>query len=162
MTSPDLSLPRRGLLVAGLSTTAAFAGCDVLPGTDETGPGDAVSTTEPAVDDDSTLTKQTARKLAEAAALAGAVASRFPALAEVAVPFRNLHRSHGKLLGGLPDVDRTPVKPQQAQALAGLLTREEHLQRHLVTAAMQAESGALAQTFAVMAAAVAQHRLAAR
>jgi hypothetical protein len=49
---------------------------------------------------------------------------------------------------------------QAGAARSRLLAREERLQQRLVRAAVEAESGALAQVFASMAAAVAQQRVA--
>jgi hypothetical protein len=146
-------------VLAATAGTAALvaAGCDQL----STGPTDttssgAVPTTEPAVDADGELTDQVTLALAEAAAVAGATAAGFAALAPAGEEFLRLHEAHGRLLGGLPDVGEPDVPGRRKRARRALLTTESRLQQELVDASMNAGSGALAQTFAAMAAAVAQ------
>lgn len=141
---------RRPVLVA---TAALLAGCDAVTGSSPA-PTPQGGATAPATGDDA-LTEEVRTSLARAHALAERV-GRFPGLAGFAAPYAALHRAHGTMLGGLPDVDRPRVRRQRARQT--LLDREQLLQQELVEAARAAGSGALAQAFAAMAAAVAQRR----
>ena len=69
-----------------------------------------------------------------------------------------MHRSHLGELSRPDDVEDGKVKGSVATARERLLRAEEKLQQQLVRAAVEAESGALAQVFASMAAAIAQER----
>lgn len=164
MASSDLRLPRRVVLVGTTGVAALLTGCDQLPGGPSEGGTDdttgAVPTTEPAVDADDALTDDVTLALAEAAALAGATADGFAALAPESEEFRSLHEAHGRVLGGLPAVDPPDVAGRRKRARRDLLSNESRLQQRLVDASVDAGSGSLAQTFAAMAAAVAQLRTA--
>jgi hypothetical protein len=162
--SPVPSLGRRRVLaggalgVAGITLTG-LAGCEAGGPADPDATGDPVEATDPAVDADGDLSASVATDLAEAAAYAGATAAAFSGLAPLADGFRRLHEAHARMLGGSPQVPSpsAPTGPR-SRARAELLTAEEGLQQRLSHAAVQAGSGALAQTFASMAAAVAQRR----
>lgn len=143
-----------------VATAALVAGCDALPDpTTEpaTSPatGPAASPTGPATTDDD-LAARVLDDLAAATALAETIARRHPDLRGVAQPFATLHRSHGAMLGDLPPA--TVPRVRRKQARDDLRKQERRLQDRLVQAAGSAESGALAQAFAAMAAAVAQQR----
>lgn len=147
---PPGSFPvgRRPVIAA---TAVLVAGCDALPGaTSDPTP----SAPSPAISGDDALTARVREDLAESAALAAAIARRVPGLDGLAGPFVALHRAHGALLGDLPDVAAPRIRRKQARR--DLLRRERRLQDQLVQAAVAAESGALAQSLAAMAAAVAQ------
>lgn len=121
------------------------------------GAAGAARPSEPAVDADSDLVERMGGEIGAVLLTARATARRHKSLRTVAQPFVVLHLAH------LEDLDATagdggtaPATP--AAARAALLRAEEKLQRSLVRAALKAESGALAQVFASMAAAIAQRR----
>ncbi len=137
----------------GTGTAIALAGCG-LRDDPETDPG-AVETTAPAVDADSDLVTAVAAVIATAWATAAEAAKAVPAVRPAARSFAALHRAHLDRLG--VDPDRTEaVALDPARAGTQLRGREEQLRDRLVRAAVQAESGALAQVFASMAAAIDQ------
>lgn len=136
--------------------TATAAGCGLVR-SDETATG-TVDPSEPAVDADSDLVATVGQQLATALALAVATGSSVPQLRSLTRRLASLHRSHLDQLGQPDDVDAGRVTGIAATARARLLRAEETLQRQLVRAALDAESGALAQVLASMAAAVAQQR----
>lgn len=150
-------------MTGGLAGTAlALVGCDAVDGLLESddGPGvsGAVSPTAPAVDADSDLVARVLDAVTAAAALATAVGTTVPALAGVATRLARLHEAHANELGGADPADAPAVPAGRAAALRRLAEAEARLQDRLVTAAGEAESGALAQVLASMAAAVAQQR----
>lgn len=154
---PPRTVPasRRAVIAGGAGVVAVAAtGC----GTADRA-GRAASAGDPAVEADSDLVERMRTDLAEAMALVAATARAFPALRGLTRPLVALHRAHGEELGGLPDVEpAAPPSGPAPRARAALLAAEDRLQRRLVQAAVAAESGALAQTFAAMAAGVAQRR----
>jgi hypothetical protein len=156
---PGPRASRRTVLTGGTVAGAAFlavAGCGVTQ--DGTSGAVADDPTAPAVDADSDLVQTVGGQLAATLALARATASSVPQLRPLARRLAALHRAH---LGELsqPDDGKDGKVPGSAEtARARLLRSEEKLQQHLVRAALAAESGALAQVFASMAAAVAQER----
>jgi hypothetical protein len=160
--SPAPRASRRAVLTGSAAAGAALltgvaAGCGVLQGDETTDPS-AVDPSVAAVDADSDLVETVGAQITTALALAGATGSAFDQLRPLTRRLVSLHRSHlGEL--GQPDAgaDGT-VKGSPATARARLLRSEEQLQQHLVRAALEAESGALAQVFASMAAAIAQER----
>lgn len=178
---PPRSLPRspvvsRRVLLGG-SVGAALvgaAGCDTLdptsadptftPTTTPRGGAATATPTEPAddpaADDDTALVAEVASAIALAHRTAKANARLHPQLAGALRPFERLHRTHGDELGGLPATDgRVAARGEsRQQVLARIDRREAELQRVLVGAATAAGSGALARTFASMAAGVAQLR----
>ncbi len=160
MPTGDRRLSRRVLLAGSAGAATLAAGCDRLVGEVDDGPGsaDAVPTTEPAVDADEQLTDTVTTVLAEAAAAAAATGDEHPALAAMATEYHRLHEAHGRVLGGLPPAARPTVPTRRQRARRDLLAVEARLQQDLVDASMDAGSGGLAQTFAAMAAAVAQLR----
>lgn len=119
----------------------------------------AADTTAPAVDTDSDLVADVVRGIEGALRTATATGAAFPALRASARAFVAVHRAHLVELGE-HGKDRPGGKAtgSAADAKAHLLAVEEKLQGRLVAAALAAESGALAQVFAAMAAAVAQQR----
>jgi len=163
VSSPAPRASRRSLLTgtaaagAALLVGATTAGCGLQPGDETTGAA-AIDPTVPAVDADSDLVETVGAQIAAALALASATGAAFGKLRPLTRRLASLHRSHlGEL--GMPDDDPDGTAPgSAATARARLLRSEEKLQQRLVRAALDAESGALAQVFASMAAAVAQQR----
>lgn len=139
-----------------VATAALLAGCDAVTGSS---PAPTQDQTSAGPGGDAALTEDVRASLAQAHALAERVGS-FPGLGGFAAPYAALHRSHATMLGGLPDTDSPRVRRRRARQV--LLDRERSLQQQLVAAARAADSGALAQAFAAMAAAVAQRRASAR
>lgn len=150
---------RRAVVAGGAGLVATLAtGCGpTVPGD---APGGVADPTEPAVDADSGLVEEVTSALAGALGTASATGRAHPPLRPLSRDLVALHRRHGDELGGLPPAEPAGRPPrQEAAARAALLAAEERLERRLVQAALAAESGALAQTFASMAAAVAQRRV---
>lgn len=150
-------------MAGGLAGTAlALVGCDtvddLLDSDEDPGVSGTVSPTAPAVDADSDLVATVLDALTAAAALATAVGTTVPALAGVATRVARLHDAHVTELGGSGPAEAPVVPAGRAAALRRLAEAEARLQDRLVTAAGEAESGALAQVLASMAAAVAQQR----
>jgi len=150
-------------MAGGLAGTAvALVGCDavddLLGGDDDPGVSGAVTPTAPAVDADSDLVATVLEAVTATGALATAVGTTVPALAGVATRLARLHEVHATELGGAEAADAPAVPASRAAALRRLVQAETRLQDRLVTAAGEAESGALAQVLASMAAAVAQQR----
>jgi hypothetical protein len=134
---------------------------DLLDGDDEPGVSGAVTPTAPAVDADSALVTEVAQAIAATGALATATATTLAPLARLGTHLARIHAAHLAELGGDGPDDQTavPVVPTgRRAALTALLLAEERLQDRLTVAAGAAQSGALAQVFASMAAAVAQQR----
>ncbi len=114
---------------------------------------------EPAAVDDTALVGAVLAALAVAHRSARADARAHQEVAATLRPFERLHLVHARELGDLPrSTNGVGPSASPAQALARLGRREERLQRTLVEAATSAGSGALAQTLASMAGAVAQLR----
>lgn len=169
MPAAPFPLSRRALVTGGLAGAAlALAGCDaigdVLDGDDGPGVSGAVTPTAPPADADSDLVASVLTALEAAGALATAVGTTVPGLAALATPFARLHDAHLAELGGSGSASGSasgaaPVVPGgKGAALRRLAQSEARLQDRLVQAAGRAESGALAQVLAAMAAAVAQQR----
>ncbi len=149
---------RRWVLVGGaLGGVAALAGCGWLDD-DADPPAGTVEPTAPPVDADSELVDEIGREIAEAGAVAARVADRFAPLQPVARAFADLHDAHLGELQWDGTVERSPRLGGRAEAERLLLEAEERVQGRLVRASLAAESGALAQVLASMAAAVAQQR----
>lgn len=147
-----------GLAGSALALTGCDAVGDLLDGDDDPGVSGAVTPTAPAVDADSDLVAAVLEAVAAAAATATAVGTTVPALAGVATRLARLHEAHATELGGADQADAPAVPKGRAAALRLLARTEAGLQERLVKAAGEAGSGALAQVFASMAAAVAQQR----
>lgn len=154
---------RRGLLTGGLGVLAVVVGgCeaaeDLLGAGDDPRDGGSVTPTAPPADADGVLVSEVAAALAAAGALALATSTTTPTLARTGARLARLHEGHARDLGwsGTAPPPRVPSAP--AAAARRLWQAEQRLQQRLVSAAMAAESGALAQTLASMAAAVAQQR----
>ena len=161
---PDSPTPltRRGLLAGGLGGLAlAASGCDaidgVLGGEEAEQPG-AVTPTAPAADADGVLVEEVAAAIAAAAALAAATAAAVPSLAPLVRPLERVHAAHAAELGWSGTADAPDVRPAKGPALRRVLRTEAALQDRLVAAVQDAQSGAVAQVLASMAAAVAQQR----
>lgn len=153
---------RRAVLVGGGLTggtviAATMAGCGSARRAEDAAVG-AVDATAPAVGADSDLVDTVGRQLTTALALALATGASLPRLRPLARRLTALHRAHLEELGQPDDADGGKVQGSVETARARLLRSEEALQGRLVRAALDAESGALAQVFAAMAAAVAQER----
>lgn len=137
---PGPVLRRRSALALAALAAAAATGCD-------DGDGAPAATSTPTVDPDTALVDEVLVELARAERIA--TAGGRPEWAA-------LHRAHIAALDGPAPTG----SPARAVGAAVVRRREQHLQTHLVDAAMAAESGALARLLASMSAAVAQ-RLAA-
>lgn len=145
---------RRGLLLGGVGAAVALAaGC----GAQDSGAGASADPTAPAVGADSDLVERVVAEIGTALGAATATARRHRALRGLARPFVGLHRTHLDRLEAGSDAQGTAPGDEGA-ARAALLRAEERLQVRLVDAAVEAQSGALAQVFAAMAAGVAQQR----
>lgn len=144
------------------ASALALVGCDavddLLGDEDDPGVSGAVTPTAPAVDADSDLVATVLEAVTATGALATAVGTTVPALASAATRLARLHEAHAVELGGADQADAPAVPAGRAAALRRLEQAETRLQERLVTAAGEAESGALAQVLASMAAAVAQQR----
>lgn len=152
-----LRASRRAVLGGAAGGVALLAtGC----GTQDGSPAEAGAeeTTAPAVDADSELVTDVVGHISAALALATATAKAVPALRPLGKQLAALHRSHLDELGQSGEGDAGRVKGTADAARVRLLHSEEQLQQRLVRAAIAAESGALAQVFAAMAAAIAQQR----
>ncbi|PWN03486.1 hypothetical protein DJ010_05035 [Nocardioides silvaticus] len=155
---------RRAVLVSGgLAGAAAIA--TTLSGCGSADPGAADSAgaadpTAPAVGADSDLADRVAEHLGETLTLALSTGASFPALRPLTRRLVALHRAHLDEIGRPgDDISGGRVDGGAETARARLLRAEDKLQGRLVRAALEAESGALAQVLASMAAAVAQQRL---
>lgn len=149
-------IDRRLLLASGLGVVGLAAGCDLLDAADPS-PSPTGSPTTPASDDE-VLRHEVTVAMAETAALGTATAERFGRLRSLVEGFVELHGTHGAMLGGLPEVTPPQVAGRRARARRVFLATEERLQQRLVEAAVAADSGALAQALAAMAAGVSQRR----
>lgn len=154
------------LLGGALAVGAVGAGCssDALdpssPDPTLTPTSGASSATEERPDDDAGLVAEVLGALALAHRTARANARAHPEVAPVLRPFERLHATHARELGDLPRTTGrvTARGGAPAQVRARVERTEARLQQTLVEAATTASSGALAQTFASMAAGVAQLR----
>lgn len=140
-------LPRRALVAGSVGAVVAAAlsacGSRESAGTPTAGAPAAASDTE--------LVEEVSVSIAGLMGYARGI-TRVPGLRTLAQPFVALHHVHLERLGW-------SGKAHGGDATASreaFLDAERRLQAHLVRAAGQAESGALAQVFASMAAAVAQ------
>jgi hypothetical protein len=108
-------------------------------------------------DSDQVLVDATAAAIGRRAAIVDATVAAHVALAAPLQPLTKLHAAHYTALGATAGTLEGPaVSPDAAAALTSLRSSETDLQKELAGAAGAATSGALAQTFASMAAAVAQ------
>jgi len=139
----------------GTALAAAATGCG-LRQTEGSAGAAVLATTAPAADADTELVETVAGQLATALTLAVATGTSFPALRALSRRLATLHRAHLGELSRPEDAEDGTVRGSPATAKARLLRAEQNLHLELVQAALDAESGALAQVFASMAAAVAQ------
>ncbi|WP_435771964.1 hypothetical protein [Nocardioides sp. SYSU DS0651] len=161
MLDRPTSLTRRGLLAGGLGAAVLTGGCDAVGdalGGEEAGPQGAGTPTAPAADADSRLVEEVGAAVAATGALASATADQVRGLAPIGRRLGRLHEAHAARLGWSGTPEEPPVPRRRAAALRRLLEAERRLEQQLVDAALAAESGALAQVLASMAAAVAQQR----
>ncbi len=129
-----------------------MAGCDDAPAPDL--PAPSVSSTA-APDADADLVDDLIGKIVATAPVVASARRQHRELRQPLRPFVELHRHH---LAALDFPEDTKFANTSASVgLAEVRRAEVTLQRHLTEAAVQAESGALAQLLASMAAAVAQH-----
>jgi hypothetical protein len=159
-----VSTTRRGALggAIGLVLVSACDVDDLRPPEDQTTPvpsptPGATGTPEP--DADTALAEDTAHSMVAALVLATGVRRAFPRLRGPLQPLVRMHRAHLAVLEApddrsvpAPDVGGTP-----AEAVAAVRTAEQALQEVLATAAVEAQSGALARLLASMSASVSQH-----
>ncbi|MBU2696725.1 hypothetical protein [Pimelobacter sp. 30-1] len=169
MPASPAPVSRRLLVAGGLGGAAlALSGCDLLddvlgreddPGVSGS-PSGAVTPTAPAEDADSTLVEDVVTAISATSALVAATTTAVPALAKTTATLTRLHAAHVAELGATITAPATPpaASGPRPAALRRLLRAEADLQTRLVGAAQQAQSGALAQLFAAMAAAIAQQR----
>ena len=154
LTAPTVG--RRGILrgaaVAAL-TMPVLAACDA---TDVTPRNGSVRQTGQSSAADQTLVSTVAGVVAGTRAAANALSKNDKAHRTWALGLASMHQQHLSRLG--TGWTATPV---QARTPAALAAAERTLQQKLVSAAQQAESGALAQTLASMAAAIGQRLVAA-
>ncbi len=151
---------RRALLTGGAvagATLLAVSGCGSTPSEGAARAADD-DPTAPAVDADSDLVETVGGQVTKALALAVATGASVPQLRPLTRRLSELHRAHLGELSRPDDVEDGKVQGTTATARERLLRAEEKLQQQLVRAAVDAESGALAQVFASMAAAIAQER----
>ncbi|KAA1420789.1 hypothetical protein F0U44_00075 [Nocardioides humilatus] len=151
------ALASRRLVIGGAAAGAALlvSGCGVR---DSRGSATSGDPTAPAADADSDLVVEIVDQITGALSLAKATGTAFKSLRPLSRDLVALHDAHLDELGESADPSKEVVKGTVETARARLLRAEENLQGRLVTAALAAESGALAQTFASMAAAIAQQR----
>lgn len=159
MSVPPLVASRRTTVAAGLAGLVALSGCDLDPGPDEP---TSEQTTAPPVDADSELVEQVRTRILAALGAVATVRSEGRKLRQTLRPLADLHGAHLAALDseGL-DEDLLHLG-EPGPGLARVRAAETTLQRQLTTAAIRAESGALAKLLASMAAAVAQHLAALR
>lgn len=173
---------RRAVLAVAAGTLVTLSGCDALDavtgGPDDVSPSGDVTPTAPAADADDAVVGRAGAAL-ESAEQAALAAAGVPALAAVGSRLARLHRAHLRELGAAAGTassappttpssatappsgnggSPTPPAVDRRQALRALALAERRLQDDLVTAALQARSGVLAQLLASMAASVAQQR----
>ncbi|WP_183095975.1 hypothetical protein [Nocardioides stalactiti] len=154
MSSPAPRASRRAVLAGGAAAaTVLLAGCG-----DETGSGN-VATDSPVRATDSDLVDRVGRQVAQALALATATGTAFPVLRPLTRRLSTLHEQHLDELSKPADGRHGKVRGDAATARVALLQAEDQLQARMVEAALAAESGALAQVFAAMAAALAQQQV---
>ena len=137
-------------------TTTPTGGTTTSAGTSPAGP----DSPPPGPDDDGALVADVLAAIAVAHRTARGTRRAHRGLATVLRPAEALHLAHAEELGGLPTATGRATRAGEStnQALARVARGEARLQRVLVAAAGSAGSGALAQTLASMAAAVAQLR----
>jgi hypothetical protein len=150
-------------VLAGALGVAVLSACDVddlRPPEDEAEPTPSPTgsaTVEP--DPDTRLAEDTAYEIAVASVLVERVRREFPRLRGQVQPFVRMHRAHLEVLPAPEDrsipVPSTPAT--RGEALLRVRTAEESLQRALVAASGEAQSGALARLLASMSASVTQH-----
>ncbi len=141
---PVVTTRRTALAVATGLTGLAVGGCTSDSPDD---PTDPVSNSVPPVDADQVLVDSVVERLTTALAAASGL-GRLKSL-------ERLHLAHLSALG----VTETEfaATPNDLRTRGEVLAGEARLQKFLVTASVQAESGSLAKLLATMSAAVAQH-----
>lgn len=164
MPARRVSTTRRGALggALGLALVTACDVDDLRPPEDETTPvpsptPGATETPEP--DADTALAEGAAADIASALVMVDGVRRAFPRLRGRLEPLARMHRAHLAVLDSsgdtsiaTPDLGGTP-----AEALERVSSAERALQQTLASAAVEAQSGALARLLASMSASVSQH-----
>ncbi|GAA3824484.1 hypothetical protein [Nocardioides panacisoli] len=135
-------LSRRTVVVGGLG--------GLLVGGAVSACGSQSSGTTPAAGSDTDLVDEVGQAIADT--LGRIRAARGAGLRPVVRPFARLHDAHLKKLGWSGSARRSGAPATRDDVLAD----ERRLQAHLARAAGEADSGALAQVLASMAAAIAQ------
>lgn len=154
MSAPPALLRRRAVVALGVGLVGVTAAaCEESGGAGPDGP------TQPSADTDSALVARVASSLLGTAALARATAAAAPSLAGIGEELGRLHERHARELGDTGEPPRRSATGSRAVLVRRLARAEQRLQERLTQAALDAESGALAQLFAAMAAAVAQQRV---
>ena len=156
MPSPAPRASRRAVLGGG--ALAATASAALLTGCGTRDSNGAVRSGAPAVDDDSDLVAEVVGDITAVLTLASATGTAFAGLRPLTRPLVALHRAHLDELGESTDGGKRHVGGTADTARERLARAETKLQGRLVEAALAAESGALAQVFAAMAAAIAQRQ----
>ena len=164
MPAQRVSTTRRGALggALGLVLVSACEVDDLRPPEDEATPVPSPtpgSSGTPEPDADTALAEDAAYDMASAQAMVDGVRRSFPRLRGRLQPLARMHRAHLAVLE--PPQDRSVPAPDlggtPAEALERVRTVEQALQRTLVSAAVEAQSGALARLLASMSASVSQH-----
>jgi hypothetical protein len=158
-----VSTTRRGALsgAVGLVLLTACDVDDLRPPDDDATPvpsptPGATETPEP--DADLTLAEDAAYAIATAQVLVDRVRRSFPRLRDRLQPLARMHRAHLEVLE--PPDRSIPVPPPSstpAEALTRVRAAEQTLQQTLASAAVEAQSGALARLLAATSASVSQH-----
>ncbi len=145
---------RRAALTAatGLAGLAGMtlAGCTSDPPSRQSDPD---STSVPPADADQVLADRVVERLQTALGAVVSAGDSSASLARELAGLQRLHVAHLATLGRSPSAVASGPAPGRREVLAA----EARLQKFLVTAAVNAESGTLAQLLAAMSAGVAQH-----
>ena len=148
---------RRTTLALGAVGLVACAGCD---NGDDRAPADPFATpaSHSDTDRDAALVDEILTTLASITGLVAKVGTAYPKVASPMTALRRMHDLHTEALGGTPAIGPATgrVFTDASAALMGVRREEQALQRRLVDAALNAESGRLARLLASMSAAVAQ------
>lgn len=160
MPSPAPRASRRAVLGGGAAAGAGILAVATGCGAHDSGRAGATAAepSAPAVDADSDLVTRVVDEIVSVQALAKATGTAFPGLRSLTGPLVALHRAHLDELGRSADSGNGHVHGTADTARERLLRSETQLQGRLVDAALAAQSGALAQVFAAMAAALAQRQ----
>jgi len=143
---------RRTALVATVGLTGLVVGGCTSDSPDD--PADAEPTSAPPVDADQELVDGVVERVNAAMAIVVMAGEGSEAMARELAGLRRMHAAH---LDSLGSDGSWSAYQSEGPTRREVLHAEARLQRFLVTAAVQAESGTLAKLLASMSAAVAQH-----